>query len=114
MTQGFVPAVRHLPPLVATSDITIAAPPELADSTGLLMRLLPVGMSVATVGVMALAFLTGSGMNRNPTFLAFPMMMLVSAAVTAVAGRSQRKGRGVEANRVDYFAIPQSSASDRD
>ena len=29
MTQGFVPAVRHLPPLVATADITVAAPPEL-------------------------------------------------------------------------------------
>jgi S-DNA-T family DNA segregation ATPase FtsK/SpoIIIE len=103
MTQEFVPAVRHLPPSVASSDITIAAPPELADSTGLLMRLLPVGMSIATVGVMAVAFLTGSGMTRNPTFLAFPMMMLVSVAVTAVAGRGQRKGRGVEVNRVDYF-----------
>jgi DNA segregation ATPase FtsK/SpoIIIE, S-DNA-T family len=103
MTQGFVPAVRQLPPSVASSDITIAAPPELAVSTGPLMRLLPVGMSIATLGVMVVAFLTGSGMTRNPTFLAFPMMMLVSAAVTAVAGRGQRKGRGVEANRVDYF-----------
>lgn len=103
MTQGFVPAVRQLPPSVASSDIIIAAPPELAVSTGLLMRLLPVGMSIATVGVMVVAFLTGSGMTRNPNVLAFPMMMLVSVAVTAVAGRGQRKGRGVEASRVDYF-----------
>jgi DNA segregation ATPase FtsK/SpoIIIE, S-DNA-T family len=103
MTQGFVPAVRQLPPSVASSDITIAEPPELAVSTGALMRLLPVGMSIATLGVMVVAFLTGSGMTRNPTFLAFPMMMLVSVAVTAVVGRGQRKGRGVEANRVDYF-----------
>ena len=103
MTQGFVPAVRQLPPSVANSDLIIAAPPELAVSTGLLMRLLPVGISIATVGVMMVAFLTGSGMTRNPTFLAFPVMMLVSVAVTAVAGRGQRKGRGVEASRVDYF-----------
>ena len=29
MTQGFVPAVRGLPPAVATADIAVDAPPEL-------------------------------------------------------------------------------------
>ena len=51
------------------------------------MRLLPVVVSVATMGVMAATFLSGSAVTRNPMFLAFPMMMLVSMAVTALTGR---------------------------
>ena len=51
------------------------------------MRLLPVAVSVITVSVMAVAFLSGSAVGRNPMFLAFPMMMLASAVVTALTGR---------------------------
>src|SRR3984885_5798578 len=103
MSRGFVPVARRPPPSAPRSYITGPSPPELAASTGRRICLLPVGMSIATVGVMAVAFLSGSGMTRNPSFLAFPMMMLGSAVVTAVAGRGQRQGRGVHANRVDYF-----------
>jgi ESX secretion system protein EccC len=103
MTQGFVPAVR--PPSVASADITIAAPPELptASSPGLLVRLLPVVMSIATLGVMTVVFLSGSGMTRNPTFLAFPIVMVVSMVLTVVSSRGQRQGRGIEVDRVDYL-----------
>ena len=55
MTQVFVPVVRRLPRAVATADITVEAPPGLPPprSPGLPARLLPVVMSVATLGIMA-------------------------------------------------------------
>ena len=60
-------------------------------------------MSVATLGVMAAAYFSGSAVTRNPLFVAFPMMTLISTAVTVAAGRGQRQGRGVDADRVDYL-----------
>ena len=43
------------------------------------MRLLPVAMVVATVGMMVLYFKSGAGVARNPAYLFFPVMMLASA-----------------------------------
>jgi DNA segregation ATPase FtsK/SpoIIIE, S-DNA-T family len=105
MTQSFVPVARQPPPAVATADVTIAAPPELprSRSSGLLVRLLPVLISIGSLGVMAAAFFSGSAVTRSPTFLTFPMMMLVSMTATAVAGRGRRQGRGIDAGRVDYL-----------
>lgn len=105
MTQGFVPAERQLPLPVATTDIIVAAPPELRrpDSPSLLVRLLPVGMSIATLGVMAVTFLSGSPVTRNPAFVVFPMMMLVSMVLTAVTQRGRRRGGEIHADRVDYL-----------
>ena len=97
--------VRRLPPTVATADIIVKAPPEPTPPTSprLLLRLLPVVMSVAGLGVMAAAFVSGSGVTRNPMFLAFPMMMLLSTVVTVVTGRARRQGGGIDADRVDYL-----------
>jgi ESX secretion system protein EccC len=105
MTQGFVPVVRRLPPAFATADIAVAAPPELprSASPSLLVRLLPIFMSIVMLGVMAAAFFSGSAVTRNPTFLAFPMMMLGSVVVTTVAGRGRRRGAEIDADRVDYL-----------
>ena len=36
---------------------------------------------LGSLGVMAAAFFSGPAVTRNPTFLAFPMMMLISMAV---------------------------------
>ena len=104
MTQGFAPA-RRLPPSLVTADIIVEAPPEppRSASPGRLLRLLPVVMSVATAAAMAVAFFSGSALARNPTILAFPMMMLVSVAVNAATRRSTGRGSDIEANRVDYF-----------
>ncbi len=102
MTQCFVPAVRQLPPAVATADIAVEPPPGLPPARS--PRLLPVMLSLVTLGVMAVAFLSGSAAARNPMFLAFPMMTLLSLAVTAAAGRGQRRGRGLDADRVNYLA----------
>ncbi|WP_077086213.1 type VII secretion protein EccCa [Mycobacterium rhizamassiliense] len=105
MTQGFVPAVRQWPPTVVGADIAVAAPPELASSTApsLLVRILPVVMAVGALGVMAVMFFSRSGVTRNPAFLAFPMMMVVSMVVTVFTGRGQRRGRGILADRSDYL-----------
>ena len=105
MTQEFVPAVRQLPPQAATEDIVVAAPPELPrpDSPNLLVRMLPVGMSIATLGVMAVTLLSGSAVTRNPAFVAFPMMMLVSMVLTAVTRRGRRRGGEINADRADYL-----------
>ena len=103
MTQIFAPAVRRLPPVSAPADIAVAAPPEVArpTSSGLLLRLLPAIMSVAALGVMAVAFFSGSGATRSPTFLALPMTMLLSVVVTAVTGRG--RGAGVDGDRAEYL-----------
>ncbi|WP_204808232.1 type VII secretion protein EccCb [Mycobacterium riyadhense] len=89
-----------------TADIEVAAPPEVprTASPGLLIRLLPVAISVATLGVVAAASLSGAAPTRNPTFLAFPIMMLVSLAVTAVTGPGRRRGAEIGTARVDYLA----------
>ncbi len=105
MTQGFVPLQMRLPAASATADIAVEAPPELprSASPGLLPRALPVVLSVGTAAVMAAVFFSRSAVTPNPSFLAFPVMMLVSVAVTAAARRGPRVGGGVETNRVDYF-----------
>jgi DNA segregation ATPase FtsK/SpoIIIE, S-DNA-T family len=105
MTQGFDPVVRRPPPAFATADIAVAAPPEppRSASRSLLVGLLPVVMSIVMLGLMAAAFSSGSAVTRNPTFLAFPIMMLVSVVVTALAGRGHRQGAGIDADRADYL-----------
>ena len=95
--------IEQLPPVCPAEDVVVAAPPELPPSASshVLVRLLPVVMSVATVGAMAAAFMSGSAVGRNPMFLAFPMMMLVSVVVTALTGRGGR--RGIDADRAEYL-----------
>ncbi|MEB3983004.1 type VII secretion protein EccCa [Mycobacterium sp. 663a-19] len=110
MTEAFVPAARRPPPAVATADVSIAAPPALppSSSSGLAARLVPVLLSVGSLGVMAAVFFSGSASSgsaatRSPIFLAFPVMMLVSMTVTAVAGRGRRRDGDIDADRVEYL-----------
>jgi DNA segregation ATPase FtsK/SpoIIIE, S-DNA-T family len=103
--MGTPDLTQQLPPASPTADIAVAAPPELpqAASPGLLVRLLPVVMSVTTVGVMAVAFSSGSAISRNRMFLAFPVMMLASVLVTAVTGRGSRPGGRIDTDRAEYL-----------
>jgi ESX secretion system protein EccC len=95
----------QLPPAVPAAAIAVVAPPELPEPASLsaLVRLLPVVVSVTAAGVMAATFLSGSAVSRNPMFLAFPTMMLVSMVVTAVNGRHSRRGGGIDADRTEYL-----------
>ena len=61
-------------------------------------------MSVAMLGVMSATALSGSGVARSPTFLAFPAMMLASLVTAIAAGRGRRWGATIDADRVDYLA----------
>jgi len=105
MTQSFASAARRPPPALDRAEIAVAAPPEVArpTSSGLLVRMAPALMSVASLGVMAAAFFSGSAATRNPAFLALPMVMLLSVVVTAVTERGRAQGAGIEADRVDYL-----------
>ncbi len=91
-TVPFTPAVRIPPPAYPTADIVLPAPPALPDAgrTTLLVRLLPVVMAVATLGVMLAVLRSDSGTGRHPMLLMFPVMMLLSAVISAVSGRDGR------------------------
>ena len=81
--------------------VTIDAPPMVRTPTSRLMaRLLPGIVSLAGVGFMAAAFVSGSAVTHNPMFLTFPVMTLASVVVAGVTGR----GRGsIDDDRADYL-----------
>ncbi|ORW33867.1 secretion protein EccC [Mycobacterium paraense] len=101
MTQWFAPVARRPPPADEAADIVIDPPPGRPPPRS--PGWLPVVASVAALGVMAAAVYSGSAVARNPALLAFPAMTLVSMAVSVAAGRRQRQGRGVDADRADYL-----------
>lgn len=86
-------------------DIVVDAPPELPSpvSPGALVRLLPVALSLGCAGIMAAVFSAGTGVTRNPAFLALPAMMLVSTVVTGLTGRARRRSGGLDADRDQYL-----------
>jgi S-DNA-T family DNA segregation ATPase FtsK/SpoIIIE len=55
------------------------------------------------IAMMAVVYRSGSAATRNPVFLVFPVMMLVSVVGTAVIGRGRRRGGDVDADRDDYL-----------
>jgi hypothetical protein len=93
-TVEFISATRLHPPLFETADTVVAAPPEVTRSvrTNVMTRLLPVVMAIATVGMMAVVFLSRSGVARNPVFMTFPLMMLLSAVAAVVSGADRQRG----------------------
>ncbi|OBG79075.1 MULTISPECIES: type VII secretion protein EccCb [unclassified Mycobacterium] len=105
MTHAFTPTPRRAPS-APLADITIDPPPPTPPATpaGLLVRAAPMALSVAGVAVMAVAFGSGAAAGRGPTFLAFPVLMLMSTALAAVTGRRARRGGGLDADRADYLA----------
>lgn len=104
MTVGFAPPPRLAPPMFDTADIAVAAPPQPTRpaQTGVVTRLLPVAMAGATVAMMAVVFYTRSGIARSPVFVAFPLMMLISAVVSAIAGRDRWR-TDLDGDRADYL-----------
>ncbi|MCH9769109.1 MAG: hypothetical protein K0U70_15065, partial [Actinomycetia bacterium] len=66
--------------------IVVDAPPEPANPAVVspLARLMPVAMIAAMAGMGALYLTSGGASSRNPMFLFFPAMMLVSVIGTLV------------------------------
>lgn len=107
-TEGFVRRPRITPPRTPGGELNIQAPPDVPRVVpgNMLMKLLPVVMVVAVVGMIAMMFATG-GRNilSNPLFMMFPLMMLMSMfGMFAAGGRGGGK-RAAELNeeRKDYF-----------
>ncbi|OBF73513.1 type VII secretion protein EccC [Mycobacterium sp. 852002-51613_SCH5001154] len=104
MTRVFVPVARCQPPAVATADLPVDPPPAPPSSpTPGLLRMLPALLAVAGMSAMAAAFGSGLGGNRTPMFLGFPIMMMASSLVTAMAVRGRRQGGGIEGERLRYL-----------
>ena len=94
---------RLPPPVCQTHDIAVPAPPEIAHrQPNRMIRLLPIVTGVATVGAMAAAYYTRSAVTRNPAFLMFPVMMLMSAVATALSGADRHRGE-IDVRRADYL-----------
>jgi DNA segregation ATPase FtsK/SpoIIIE, S-DNA-T family len=104
-TVDFTPHPRVPPPVFETADIAVVAPPEVtrAVRSSVMARLLPIGMAVAAVAMMAVGFWARSAAMRNPMFMMFPLMMLVSAIATALTGGDRRRGE-IDTDRAEYLS----------
>jgi DNA segregation ATPase FtsK/SpoIIIE, S-DNA-T family len=98
------PTERVPRPMYDTADVVVAAPQEVARQGQLspLVRFLPIVTAIATVGAMAVAYYSRSAVARNPAFLIFPLMMLVSTATTVISNADRRRG-AIDAERADYL-----------
>jgi S-DNA-T family DNA segregation ATPase FtsK/SpoIIIE len=102
----FIREPRLPAPPVPVGEIGVEAPPELpkAVPANPLARLLPLAMMVAAVGMMALYFTSGAGAMRNPMFMFFPAMMLVSVVGTLAYGsRGTNRTAEINENRREYL-----------
>jgi S-DNA-T family DNA segregation ATPase FtsK/SpoIIIE len=94
---------RLPPPVCETDDITVDAPQEVGHpQLNHLVRLLPIVTAVATVGAMAAAYYARSAVARNPAFMMFPVMMLMSAAATVLSGADRRRSE-INVRRADFL-----------
>jgi S-DNA-T family DNA segregation ATPase FtsK/SpoIIIE len=75
-------------PPMASGDLAVEAPPQAPKAVPVnpVARLMPLAMLVAAVGMMAFYFTSGAGSARNPMFLFFPVMMLVSVLGSVAYG----------------------------
>ena len=99
--QGFVRRLRVAPPRMPGGEVSLQSPPEVPRVVPgpLLMKLMPLVMLVAVVGMVALLITTGGrDVTRNPTFLLFPMMMVMSMAGMFMGGGARSGKAAAELN----------------
>ena len=102
--MDFLRAARLPAPQFDVGAIVVDPPPEPPKPAPVnpLVRLLPVAMVVATLGMTALYFT--SGVARNPMFLLFPVMMLVSALGSVAYGaRGTQRSTELDQSRREYL-----------
>ncbi len=106
--EGFVRRLRLAPPRMPGGEVALQSPPEVPRIIpgNLLSKLMPVVMLVAVVGMIALMITVGGrDITRNPTFLIFPTMMVMSVAGMFMGG-SGRPGKAaaeLDEERKDFF-----------
>ncbi|MCV7283259.1 type VII secretion protein EccCa [Mycolicibacterium flavescens] len=108
-TKGFVRRLRVVPPRMPGGEVNLAPPPEVPRVIpgNLAMRLMPFVMIVAVIGMIALMITVGGrDLTRNPMFLIFPMMMIMSMAGMFMGGNARTGKAAAELNeeRKDYFS----------
>ncbi|NUS45413.1 MAG: type VII secretion protein EccCa [Mycobacteriaceae bacterium] len=108
--DGYVRQARIAPPRAPGGEVILNPPPELPRPVpgNLLMKLLPVVMVVAVVGMIALMIATGArNLLSNPISLMFPLMMLGSMGgmfMGGAFGKGANKSAGeLNEDRKDYF-----------
>lgn len=108
-TEGFVRRPRITPPRAPGGELTMQPPPDVPRVVpgNIVLKLLPVVMVVAVIGMIAMMVVTGGrNVMSNPLFLMFPVMMLMSmVGMFASGGGAGRGKRAAELNeeRKDYF-----------
>ncbi|MDF2823317.1 MAG: secretion protein EccC, partial [Mycobacterium sp.] len=106
--QGFIRRMRLSPPRMPGGEVNLQSPPEVPRVIpgNLLMKLLPIIMLVAVVGMIALLITVGGrNLTRNPMFLLFPMMMIMSmAGMFMGGGRSGKAAAELNEERKDFFS----------
>ncbi|GAB5896264.1 type VII secretion protein EccC [Mycolicibacterium mageritense] len=100
-------------------EVNLQAPPEVPRVIpgNLLMKLMPFVMIVAVIGMIALMVTVGGrDLTRNPMFLIFPMMMIMSMAGMFMGGGSRTGKAAAELNeeRKDYFSYLANLRDDAD
>lgn len=107
-TVAFVRRGRPLPPVPPGGELVLTGPPEVGRAVpqSMLVRLLPVVMVIAVIGMVALMVVTGGrGALSNPLFLMFPLMMVMSMVGMLAGGGRGGPARAAELNedRKDYL-----------
>ncbi|MBJ7290278.1 type VII secretion protein EccCa [Williamsia sp.] len=107
-TTGFVRKPRISPPRAPGGEVAVQSPPEIPRIVpgGLLMKLLPVVMILAVLGMIALMFtIGGRSLLTNPMMMMFPMIMIVSTLGMFMGGGRSGGKKAAELNeeRKDYF-----------
>lgn len=96
---------RVPPPPSAPVEVRLQAPSSVARPApvNIVMRLLPLAMLVAVVGMTILFVTSDSSAVRNPAMLMFPLMMVVSTVAMMSQTRGGTRGEDVDSERRDYL-----------
>lgn len=104
-TRGFARRPRLPGPGMPGGEVELEAPPEVPRPVpgGLLMKLMPVVMVIAMLGMVALMFTSGGA--KNPMMMLFPLMMvfsMVGMIGNSGAGKTKKPAE-LNEERKDYF-----------
>ena len=102
----FVREPRLPTPPIPGGEIVIRAPVEVSRTVpvNLMTKLLPLTMGVAVVGMIALFVTSGAAVARHPTFMLFPVMMVVSTiGMLASGGRTGSRTAEIDEDRKQYL-----------
>ncbi|WP_378737245.1 type VII secretion protein EccCa [Nocardia brasiliensis] len=107
VTEGFVRRPRIAPPRAPGGEVALNAPPEIQRPlpAPLMIKLMPVIMVVAIVGMIGFMVMMGRNLLANPFAMMFPMMMLMSMAgmMMGMRGAGPKGAAELNEERKDYF-----------